>query len=242
VTYISTDDEKFSPHAILALNLLALMKPFRLTLISAFALLFFSYDADAQRNWWRYGVDEMIVVPVKQQPKIIDTLGQTFFFSETDYGTIMINKAPSGGGYSSKEEFDQFNADFLKGVTMNGEIELISHHADTFKSVPCMRFTFRKRSSNVEGHGLGVVAGNRAYGFQFIYAPENAALASAESEYFFSNIEFSALVTTANSGEKQFGYMIEMGLGLFVMIMVPASLVGVVVLAIRYFRKRRKTA
>jgi hypothetical protein len=215
------------------------MKPFRLALIFV-ALFFIFHYSDAQNKWWRYGVDETIVIPVKQQPRIIDTLGQTFFISETEYGMVIINKAKGAGSYYTKEDYDRFNESFLKGVTLNGQIELISHYSDTLKDVPCIRFTFRRSAENLEGQGLGFVAGDYAYGLQFIHTPENATNASVEREYFFENIEFSVNATIGRAQAKGFGYMIGMSLGILVMIMVPLALIAGVVLLIRYYRKRRR--
>jgi hypothetical protein len=217
------------------------MKPFRLALIFV-ALFFVSPHADAQRNWWRYGVDEMIVIPVKQQPRILDSLGQTFFISETEYGAILINKVPEERRYYSKEDLEQFKEALLQGMTMSGEIELISHYLDTIKSVPCVRFTFRKRSQNLEGQGIGFIAGDHAYGVQFVNTPENAANANEEREYFFTNLEFSVMATTAHADAGSIGYRIGMGIGLLAMIMVPAGVIALIVLGIRSYRKRRKSA
>lgn len=217
------------------------MKPSRLFVINLFIFFLVYASAIAQDNWWRYGVDEMVVIKIRQQPKIIDTLGQTFIIAETDYGGIRINKMPIGVSYYSEEDLDEFYDAFLKTITKSGETEVLSHQVDTIQNLRCMRYIFRRPSMNIEGHGMGVIAGNYAYGFQFVYSPEDIVNASIEREYFFNNIEFNTGVASINQA-KRLGYIFGMGIGFISLAVVPLILIALVIVAVSYYRRKKRSA
>ncbi len=194
-----------------------------------------------------YNIDDSVQVSLPADFKRVDTLGQTQITARTSFGFIQISKQPDNNHSTPDIEkvkhLNRYYNDFIKRISASSKQGIISNKKDTLLgNLRVKDFTLSIDSgSGKQYRNFRILHENRAtYTFQYLYQDMHSQYAVPESESFFKSINLTKPATVNSQFTKE-GTTTGKAPASNTKIYIIAAAIGIILLGLLIFRRKRKT-